>query len=54
MRTVANYKREKRVGGGGDDRSSLTCGFIVVDIYSLQLQIGVAMVCSGGVDAVLV
>ena len=30
-----------------------TTGFVVVDINSLQLQIGIPMVPSGGVDAVL-
>ena len=32
----------------------LTCGLIVVNIDSLQLQIGISMIGAGGVDPVLV
>ena len=31
-----------------------TCGFIVVDVDPLELEVGVAVVCAGRVDAVLV
>ena len=33
---------------------SLTSGLVVVDVDPLQLEVGVAMVGSGGVDSVLV
>ena len=33
---------------------ALTCGLVVVDVDSLQLEIGVTMVCASWVDTVLV
>ena len=38
----------------GDELQNLTGGLIVVDVDALQLQIGVAVVGAGGVNAVLV
>ena len=36
------------------DWALLTCGLIVVDVDSLQLKVGVTMVGTGGVNAMLV
>ena len=64
--SVSNKKlskqRKKKLKGRGLGKPEesnvsclcLTCGFIVVDVDALQLQVGVPMVCTCGVDAMLV